>query len=192
MVRPMTIQERLAVQQKYRFRVEDYLLLAESGAFDDYARTELIEGEILAVNAIQTRHAQMQANLHLLIGIALSSIQSTLRTYLAPSIKMDGESMPEPDIVIGEASTDKYLPFTKIRLVVEISDTTLDCDLGRKVALYARQGIPEYWVADVNARVIHQMWAPEGEAYAQQREMVFGGSVAAATIEGLAVATAGI
>ena len=41
-------------------------------------------------------------------------------------------------------------------------------------------------------RVIHQMWAPEGEAYAQRREVAFGKQIEAMTIEGLAIETAGV
>jgi Uma2 family endonuclease len=187
----MTVQERLAVQQRYRFSVRDFLLLADSGAFRDYARTELIEGEILAVNAIQTRHAQIQASLHLAIGTALRSLTVGLQTFLAPSIKM-GDSMPEPDIAIAEQSSEAFLPLAAVHLVIEISDTTLDYDLRRKAALYARNGIGEYWVVDVAARLIHQMWSPSEDGYVERREEKFGERVEAVVIDGLAVETAGI
>jgi Uma2 family endonuclease len=183
----MTVQERLTVHQKYRFSVDDFLLLDGSGAFRDYARTELIEGEILAVNAIHSLHAQIQATLHVLVATALVAVGSNLRTYLAPSIPMGRDSVPEPDIVVAEANSEAFLPATKVRLAIEVSDSTLAFDLGRKAALYARHGIPEYWVVDLGTRRIHQLWEPDGEAYAQRQEMPFGARIAAMTVEGLAV-----
>jgi Uma2 family endonuclease len=188
----MTVQERLTSHQKYLFSVDDFLLLDRSGAFREHARTELIEGEILAVNAIQTFHAQVQASIHIAIAAALRAIGGDLITYLAPSIPMGADSVPEPDIVVGLASSDPFLPLDKLRLAIEISDSTLTYDLGRKAALYARHGVPEYWVADVNAKTIHQMWAPEGETYAERREIAFGERIDAIAIAGLAVETAGL
>src|SRR4051794_35280928 len=104
----MTVQERLTVHRKYLFSVDDFLLLDRSGAFRDHARTELIEGEILAVNAIQSLHAKVQASLHISIAVALRTTGSELITYLTPSVPMGADSVPEPDIVIGEASTDPF------------------------------------------------------------------------------------
>lgn len=75
----------------------------------------------------------------------------------------------------------------EVRLAVEISDSTLDMDLGRKARLYASHGVPEYWVVDVEARLIHQLWAPEGDAYARRREVAFGERVEAVTVAGLVV-----
>jgi Uma2 family endonuclease len=45
-----------------------------------------------------------------------------------------------------------------ILLAVEVADTTLGFDLTTKAALYARAGIPEYWVLDVNGRrmIVHR------------------------------------
>ncbi len=47
-------------------------------------------------------------------------------------------------------------------------------------------------MVEIGARVIHQMWAPEGEAYTERREVAFGERIAAATVEGLAVETVGV
>ena len=47
--------------------------------------------------------------------------------------------------------------------------------------------MPEYWVVDVTGRVIHQMWSPGAEGYAERREAAFGERIEAVTIEGLTV-----
>lgn len=185
----MTVQEALNVPHRAKLRVADFLLLAESGAFADYARTELIEGEIWAVNSVHRRHARAHAQLTAEIGAALRAAGSPLTFYTAPSTELSDDSLPEPDIAIGEPSDAKIFPGPAMRVAVEISDSTLDLDLGRKARLYARYGVPEYWVVDVEARVIHQMWAPAGESYQQRREIPFGEALAAATVPSLTVAT---
>ena len=77
-------------------------------------------------------------------------------------------------------------------LVVEVAATTLVRDLNRKRRVYARAGVPEYWVVDVAARVIHQLWSPAADTYAARREIPFGTQIEAATVPGLTVATASL
>ncbi|MEO6214850.1 MAG: Uma2 family endonuclease [Sphingomonas sp.] len=106
------------------------------------------------------------------------------------SIALSDHDAPAPDIVLtSEPRGEGLIPLHSVALVVEIADTTLGSDMKRKATIYARAGVPEYWVADVTAKVIHQMWAPEGEAYTERREVEFGDRVEAATVAGLAVET---
>jgi Uma2 family endonuclease len=58
-----------------------------------------------------------------------------------------------------------HLQPTDVRLVVEISDTTLAFDRITKARLYARAGIIEYWVVDVTGRRILVHRNPQGDAY---------------------------
>ena len=116
-----------------------------------------------------------------------------LRPLTEASVALSEHDAPEPDIVLtSEPRGEGLIPLHSVALVVEIADTTLSSDMKRKATIYARAGVPEYWVADVTARIIHQMWAPEGEAYAQRREVAFGKQIEAMTIEGLAIETAGV
>ena len=73
---------------------------------------------------------------------------------------------------------------------MEVSDSSLRHDLGRKLRLYARTGVPEYWVADVNRRQIIRLHVPEGESYREQATFAFGEPVPSARIAGLTVDTA--
>jgi Uma2 family endonuclease len=176
-----------------KLRVEDYLLLDESGAFDAYRKTELIEGDVYFMNAQHRPHARLKSRLHIVMAAALQKIDVSLEAVVEGSVAMPPNNAPEPDIVItSEAEGDGLIPFESVRLIVEISDATLAFDLGEKLRAYASAGVPEYWVADVNAKIIHQMWAPKGEAYAERREVAFGERIQAASIDGLTVETTGI
>jgi Uma2 family endonuclease len=81
------------------------------------------------------------------------------------------------------------VPGERVRLVVEVSDSTLADDLGHKRALYAAASIPEYWVADLPGRAMHRYWAPAEGAYARSAVAPFGEAIRSATLEGLAVPT---
>ena len=75
--------------------------------------------------------------------------------------------------------------------MIKVSDNTLGTDLGRKADLYAEAGIAEYWVVDLNEnRVLpHAHPRGDGSGYDGQLDMLFGGPIHAATVEGLAVET---
>ena len=56
-----------------------------------------------------------------------------------------------------------------IALLIEVSDTSLEHDLGPKAQLHARAGIPEYWVVDLNGRRVVAHRDPRPEGYASLR-----------------------
>jgi Uma2 family endonuclease len=58
---------------------------------------------------------------------------------------------------------------TDVLLVLENSNTSLKDDLGRKKLMYAAAGIPEYWVVDLNARLLHVFARPKGGDYMEHR-----------------------
>lgn len=176
----------------YRIRADDYLALNERGAFEGL-RTELIEGEIIVMNPQTRRHLFVKSELAYRLRRALEATGSTLFVAVDGTVEVSEESLPEPDILLTSAPHgDGYVPIASLKLAVEVAATSLDLDLCRKVALYARHTVPEYWVADVNGRVIHQLWAPAGEAFLQRREVAFGAVMEAVTVAGLRVETGGL
>jgi Uma2 family endonuclease len=53
-------------------------------------------------------------------------------------------------------------------LLVEVADTTLAFDRMKKAAVYARNGIPEYWILNLRDRTLEVHRDPEGDAYTEQ------------------------
>jgi Uma2 family endonuclease len=173
-----------------KLRVEDYLLLDNSGAFDAYRKTELIEGDVYFMNAQHRPHARIKSRLHLLLAGALSQTEMAIEAVVEGSVAIPPTSAPEPDIVLTvEAEGEGLIPLGSVRLIVEVSDATLSFDLGEKQRLYATAGVPEYWVTDVTAGAIHLMWNPRQGAYTERREVPFGEPVQSATISGLVFET---
>ena len=179
--------------QPIKLRIEDFLLLNESGAFDDYAKSELIEGEIVITNSQFQRHSYAKTELIFRLMSILRSSTTPFIVLSEASVAMPPLSMPEPDIVImtGPVS-DGPVSLSSAALLIEVADTTLAIDLGRKAALYAREAVPEYWVVDLVNRQIVQHSQPGESGYAMLTNIPFGTQITAATIADLTVDTAGL
>jgi Uma2 family endonuclease len=121
--------------------------------------------------------------------MALRQLNCGLVTLIAPSTELSDDSIPEPDITVAVESADKTLQGGNVRIAIEISDSTLAFDLGRKAALYARHAIPEYWVVDLENRVIHLHSAANAEGYADKHAVAFGTAIASVAVPGLIVPT---
>lgn len=80
-------------------------------------------------------------------------------------------SVPQPDLALLRRRVDFYSAShprpADVFLVIEVADTTLRFDLRTKVPLYARCGIPEAWVVDVNGRAIHVFRQPSAAGYGE-------------------------
>lgn len=189
----MTLHDPMtAAPTQIGLTVSEFLLLSESGAFDKYTRAELIEGEIWVVNATHTRHARIHATLNAEIFNALRAAGSSLIIYTTPATELSENSLPEPDIAIAEANDAEIVQGSQLRLAVEISDSSLGHDLGRKLRLYASTGVPEYWVVDVEGQIIHQMWSPRADGYLERRAIPFGRSISTAVIADLTIDTSSL
>ena len=187
----MTVHEPFTTPRKLGLSVEDFLILDQSGAFDAYAKTELIDGTIFFVNAQYSEHMRAKVRLLRRLADVCDALGSGLEAWSEGSVDMRPSSMPEPDLFITrETPTTGAVPKETVVLIVEIADTTADFDLGQKAAIYAVHGMPEYWVVDLKKEQIRQMWSPLGQGYAEQRSVALGQPVSAVTIPGITVSTA--
>ncbi|ONF95995.1 Uma2 family endonuclease [Sphingomonas jeddahensis] len=172
-----------------KLTLDDYLLLDGSGAFANYQKTELIDGEIFFMNAQHRPHVRLKMALYEAIKAALPA-GSPLTLFIEASVALSGKDAPEPDLLLtSEPDGDGLIPGASVALIVEVSDTTLRKDLGEKQEAYARAGIPEYWVANLEGRLIRQMWSPANDGYGENREITFGAPLSAATIPNLTIVT---
>lgn len=164
----MTLQEQPPAL-KYRLTVADYTLLAEAGAFAEQ-RTELIDGDVLLMSPQFRPHLFVKSEFGFRLRLALRELNSPLWIGEEESVALSDRDMPLPDIIAtSEPRGVGAVPLASVALIVEVAETSLAYDLGRKAQLYATAGIPEYWVADVFGRVLHQHSRPEDDAYADRR-----------------------
>jgi Uma2 family endonuclease len=147
-----------------RFTVHDYHRMGEAGILHEDDRVELIEGEIVEMAAIGTRHFACVNQLTRLLvrGVgdgAIVSVQNPVR--------LDEHSEPQPDLtVLRVTDYRESLPGPEdVLLLIEVSDTTLSYDRNVKLPLYARAGIPEIWIVDLTGEVIECHIGPSGDIY---------------------------
>ena len=141
--------------QRHRITVHDYHRMGEIGVFAPDARVELIEGEIIDMAPIGNDH---QSIVDQLARVLFRTVGDRAIVRVQGSIRLSQWSEPGPDLVLLEPRQDFYRGEfalgTDTLLVVEVSDSTLRYDRDRKVPLYARHGVPEAWVVDVNANAL--------------------------------------
>ena len=176
--------------ERVRLSVDDFLLLNDSGAFDAWTKTELIDGEVYGMNAQHSRHARVKSRLHVALALRLRELGSDLEAVVEVTVRANADSAPEPDIVLTRYRGDREVPVETVALLVEVADTTLTTDLGRKADLYAAAGVPEYWVVDLNENRVLMHERPSPDGYAGQLDILLGELLVSATIEGLAIASA--
>jgi Uma2 family endonuclease len=115
---------------------------------------ELVEGELIRRVDKKYPHGRAGGRLvRWLVGILGDRVLPEHSINVAP--EDDPTSEPQPDVIVLTPSDSKYSSNPgpgDIRLVAEVSDSTLAFDLNTKSRLYARAGIPEYWVLDVKGR----------------------------------------
>lgn len=177
---------------RHRLTVDDFLILDKAGAFDEVGRVELIDGEIYVLSPLFRPHGLTVVELTVAFSAALRGIESPLRLYAGLSARLDHHNLPEADLVIATAEDEDFASSTSVRLLVEVSYNSLRHDLKRKGMLYARTGVPEYWVADVKGRKIIRMSEPRDLTYMARDEFAFGAAIPSVTIPDLIVDTAAL
>jgi Uma2 family endonuclease len=147
--------------------VQDYYRMSEMGILDPNERTELISGQITLMVAKGTPHV---ITLQLLASELLGQIGTIALIRTQDPIHLDDSSEPEPDLVIVRGGildyVDRHPQPTDIHLLVEVADFTLSYDCQVKDKVYAKAGIPEYWVIDIKNRQVHIFHNPQATGYA--------------------------
>ena len=151
----------------HRFSVEDYLRLAEIEVLPPDRRTELIEGEILDVSPQGLPHSSTALRVLDLLGERFRDSAIVGAEY---PLALRSDSRPEPDLVLLRRRADFYADSAPskedVLLIVEIADTTLRFDRTIKARVYAKHGLRDYWIVDVNARVAIVHRDPSAGGYA--------------------------
>ena len=91
-------------------------------------------------------------------------------------VKLTDDTVRAPDIAVVDTAIEgrDFLLPQDVLLAVEVSNTTLATDLGRKRLDYAAAGIRHYWVVDLAGRVVHCHADPQDGDYAARGVIAFG------------------
>ncbi len=164
----------MAVQLvKYRFTVKDYHLMAEAGIFHEDDRVELVEGEIIEMAPIGPGHA---GGVNRLLNSFLP-LQAEWKAIMGVQnpIHLGERSEPQPDLALLKPRPEFYSQEhpgpQDVFLVVEVMESSADYDREVKVPLYARFGIPETWLVDLERGRIEVYRVPGPEGYSEVRTL---------------------
>lgn len=135
--------------------------MGEAGLFQD-ERVELLDGEVVTLSPQSARHAAG-------VRRARRTLERTLGSNWEVSpqlpIVLDERSEPEPDVAICRRRVDDYAEAhpapADIVLVVEVAESSLGYDRGRKARAYARAGIPAYWIANLVDDILELLTEPD-------------------------------
>lgn len=173
--------------------LNDFRTLHEAGAFDNRRKIELIEGVLFERAPQLIPHARFKFRLAMHLANALTELGSLLEVLVEATVAMPSKSAPQPDITLaGEQCGKGYVEVSTVALLVEVASTTYRLDSGDKAALYALNGIPEYWIADLQRERIEQFWTPISGEYTQRRSVRLGERIESATLSALALDTRGL
>jgi Uma2 family endonuclease len=186
----------IAEPRVLRWTRDEYYRLAEAGVFEG-RRVELIRGEIFEMSPQKSEHAAV-----------VTHIDGVFRALFEPSgfcvriqcpLALGADSDPELDVAVvsGKPLDYRHAHPRTAALVLEVADTTLASDRGRKASLYASAGLADYWILNLIDRQLEVRRDPipdteqrYGFGYATAAVFTGGDVVSLLTVPGITVAVA--
>lgn len=175
--------------ERRRFTVDEYYRMAEAGILTEDDRVELIEGEIVQISPLGPSHAGTVKHLN---AVLTARLGPRAVVSVRDPVRLSRDSEPQPDLAVLRARPDFYRRSHPgpgdVSVLVEVADTSAEADRRVKVPLYARTGIPEVWLVDLNAERVEVHRAPTPDGYRDMRVLRRGESLAPAAFPDLTLA----
>ena len=160
----------LAVPTRLKLTLAQYRAMGERGILPPGERVELIDGEIIRMAPIGPPHTGVLNQLNdrlvtLCKGKAVISAQHP--------VEVDDYNEPQPDLGLlrwrDNYYIDRHPTPADVLLLIEISDSSLRYDRSVKRALYARAGVPRYWIVDIVDRSVIVFGIPGPDGYRSEQ-----------------------
>jgi len=152
--------------QKHRLSVTDYHRMGEAGILREDARVELIEGEVVNMSPIGSTHS---GTLNRLVQVFQLAVRQTAIVSVQNPVVLGIYSEPQPDLALLHPREDFYTNShprpEDVLLLIEVCESSLRYDHEIKLPLYARHGIPEVWLVDVDQQRLSLFRTPLGDVY---------------------------
>lgn len=163
------------------FTSKQFERLVRSGALGDQ-RVELRRGLIVRMTPQYVPHATVKRLMAKAIEAAVGQADLAWIVDQELSVSFPNDFQPMPDIVVWDPASapgdlEGPVPSTAVRLIVEVADFTLGDDLGEKLEDYAAGGLAEYWVADVQGRLVLRHTHPRKDRYDVREAALFGETI---------------
>jgi Uma2 family endonuclease len=151
-----------------RFTIAEVEAMVAAGVMEEDERVELIGGELVPMSPKGNQHEVVKSAL---VDRWIRSRPDDCRLTQETTFRLSEDTYLEPDVVIyPRASGLRGLTGVNGLLVVEIADSSLRYDIGRKAALYASFGIRELWVIDAIRLTTRIFREPAADGYHDTRD----------------------
>jgi Uma2 family endonuclease len=149
-----------------RWTVAEIEAMVIAGIVEREERFELIEGEVVPMSHKGARHELIKVSI---LEYWMERKLKTIRIAQETTFGLNASSFLEPDFVFF-ASTTKLIDLSPVNalLAVEVSDSTLRYDTGRKAMLYAAHGLKELWAIDAESLQTHVFSKPSTDGYLER------------------------
>lgn len=161
-----------------KWTVDELLGMEKAGLLDPEKKIELIDGEVYEMS-IGEDHAGVVRRLSKVLERtygdgAVISVQNPIR--------MGNSGLPQPDFALLRPREDLYAKIhpkpEDVLLVIEVADSSLKYDRGKKLRSYAQNGIAEVWIVNLSGEQTEVYREPSGNKYREQTTVDRGQSVA--------------
>jgi len=179
-----------AVAVRHAFTVDEWHRMGEAGLFvGESRRTELLEGEIIEMTPIGGRHT---FSVNRLTRLLVRAVDDRAVVQIQGAVVLNERSEPQPDVALLRLPEERYLDSPAgppdVFLLIEVANTSLGYDLDMKAPAYARAGVVETWVVDLNSETVLVLRQPGPDGYGDRREVGRGGSLEVAALPGVTLA----
>ncbi|MEB3339980.1 Uma2 family endonuclease [Okeania sp.] len=163
--------------ERRQFTVKEYHTMAESGILTENDRVELISGEIVKMSPIGLRHA---ACVNRITKLFFRHFLERAIIHVQNPIRLNNQNELQPDLSLLQERDDfyegKYPQPEDVFLLIEVADSSIKYDRETKMPLYAKNGISEVWLIDINQQLVEVYRQPQGNSY-QNVQQFFQGDI---------------
>jgi Uma2 family endonuclease len=172
----------------HRFSAEEYHRLAEVGILAPNARVELIDGAIHDMSPIGPFHSGVTMRLNRFFNLRS---KGRWIVWVQDGIRLDAYSEPEPDLMLLKPAPDDYVSHhpapDDVFLLIEVADSSLEFDRNKKLQVYARAGIAEFWIVNLPDSSIEIYREPHFTGYEKKMVLRTGDKAVPAAFPDVAV-----
>jgi Uma2 family endonuclease len=156
----------MSVLTKHRFNTGEYYRMAETGVIKANARVELLDGEIIDMSPIGPFHGGVVNRLNSLFN---ATAKERYLVAVQNPLQLDDYNEPQPDLMllrpVADDYTSKHASPEDVLLLVEVADTSLQYDRGDKLQAFARAGVSEVWIVNLQERMLEVYREPRPTGY---------------------------
>jgi Uma2 family endonuclease len=138
--------------------------MIDAGVIDHESRVELLDGRLVEIEEMKPAHVDRMDALNERL---VTQFRTRARISCQNSVELPQDGRPQPDfaLVRRDRPAGQYTQPEDVYLLIEVSNTSLQKDRDWKAMIYARDGIQEYWILNLQTNQLEVHRDPENARY---------------------------